>query len=152
LKLGGEDLRRDPLEVRKAPLPSVLAKVGAGVRFCEHLDFDDGATVFQHACAMELEGVVSKRKDSLYPLRAHQGLAEDGEPACEAVKRESIGGEAFARSRFRETWARHRVRLRQAGLKRAPWALQLAPVEVLGLALQVLFYNLIGLFLPASRD
>lgn len=29
-------------------------------------DFDDGATVFQHACAMGLEGIVSKRKDAPY--------------------------------------------------------------------------------------
>jgi bifunctional non-homologous end joining protein LigD len=66
IELGGDDLRREPLEVRKATLASVLAKAGAGVRFCEHLDFDDGETVFQHACKMGLEGIVSKRKDSPY--------------------------------------------------------------------------------------
>src|ERR1700704_3065539 len=37
IELGGDDLRREPLEVRKATLASVLAKAGAGVRFCEHL-------------------------------------------------------------------------------------------------------------------
>jgi bifunctional non-homologous end joining protein LigD len=66
IELSGDDLRREPLEVRKATLASVLSKAGAGVRFCEHFDFDDGATVFQHACAMGLEGIVSKRKDSPY--------------------------------------------------------------------------------------
>jgi hypothetical protein len=35
---------------------------------------------------------------------------------------------------------------------RLPCCLQLAPVEVLGLALQVFLHNLIGLFLPARRD
>ena len=62
IELSDDDLRREPLEVRKATLASVLSKAGAGVRFCEHFDFDDGATVFQHACAMGLEGIVSKRK------------------------------------------------------------------------------------------
>jgi ATP-dependent DNA ligase len=41
IELGGDDLHRDPLEVRKATLASVLAKAGAGIRFNEHLDFDD---------------------------------------------------------------------------------------------------------------
>jgi ATP dependent DNA ligase domain len=66
IELGGDDLRREPLEVRKATLASVLAKAGAGIRFNEHLDYDDGSAVFQHACRMGLEGIVSKRKDSPY--------------------------------------------------------------------------------------
>jgi len=36
IKLNGDDLRRDPLEVRKAMLVSVLAKAGAGIRLNEH--------------------------------------------------------------------------------------------------------------------
>ena len=44
-------------------LASVLAKAGPGLRFNEHLDYDDGAAVFQHACKMGLEGIVSKRND-----------------------------------------------------------------------------------------
>jgi len=42
-----------------------LTKAGLGLRFNEHLE-GDGPTVFSHACKMGLEGVVSKRKDSLY--------------------------------------------------------------------------------------
>jgi bifunctional non-homologous end joining protein LigD len=61
----GDDLRRDPLEVRKATLRSMLAKAGLGLRFNEHLE-GDGPTVFGHACKMGLEGIVSKRKDSPY--------------------------------------------------------------------------------------
>ncbi len=63
IEIGGDDLRREPLEVRKATLASVLARAGPGIRFNEHLDYDDGAAVFQHACKMGLEGVVSKRND-----------------------------------------------------------------------------------------
>src|SRR3982074_505009 len=66
IELNGDDLRQDPLEVRKATLTSVVAKAGAGRRFNEHLESDDGEAVFRHACKMGLEGIVSKRKDSPY--------------------------------------------------------------------------------------
>jgi bifunctional non-homologous end joining protein LigD len=88
IELGGDDLRREPLEVRKATLASVLAKAGAGVRFCEHLDFDDGASVFQHACAMGLEGIVSKRKDSPYRSGRSKDWLKMKNPEAPAVKRE----------------------------------------------------------------
>jgi len=65
IELSGDDLRRDPLEVRKATLRSMLAKAILGLRFNEHLE-GDGPTVFAHACKMGLEGIVSKRKDSAY--------------------------------------------------------------------------------------
>jgi hypothetical protein len=55
IELGGDDLRREPREVRKATLASVLAKAGPGIRFNEHLDFDDGEAVFRHACKMGLD-------------------------------------------------------------------------------------------------
>jgi bifunctional non-homologous end joining protein LigD len=64
IELNGDDLRRDPLEVRKATLASVLA-TDPGTRFNEHIE-GDGPTVFAHACKMGLEGIVSKRKDSAY--------------------------------------------------------------------------------------
>jgi bifunctional non-homologous end joining protein LigD len=65
IELNGEDLRRDPLQVRKATLASILAKARLGIRFNEHIE-GDGPTVFAHACKMGLEGIVSKRKDSAY--------------------------------------------------------------------------------------
>lgn len=66
IELNGDDLRRDPLVVRKATLASVLAKAAVGIRFNEHMEFDDGEVVFYHACKLGLEGIVSKRKDSTY--------------------------------------------------------------------------------------
>src|SRR5215467_13826275 len=65
IELNGDDLRRDPLEVRKATLASIVAKASPGIRFNEHIE-GDGPTVFAHACKLGLEGVVSKRKDSAY--------------------------------------------------------------------------------------
>ena len=65
IELNGDDLRRDPLEVRKATLASIVAKASPGIRFNEHIG-GDGPTVFAHACKLGLEGIVSKRKDSAY--------------------------------------------------------------------------------------
>ena len=62
----GADLRREPIEVRKATLASILRKSRPGVRLNEHLEHPDGITVFQHACKMGLEGIVSKRLGSRY--------------------------------------------------------------------------------------
>src|SRR5262249_30049895 len=49
IELNGDDLRRDPLEGRRATLEMILAKAGEGIRFNEHMD-GDGETVFRHAC------------------------------------------------------------------------------------------------------
>jgi bifunctional non-homologous end joining protein LigD len=86
--LNDEDLRRDPLEGRKATLKMILAKARPGIRFNEHIE-GDGPTVFAHACKMGLEGIVSKRKDSAY----RSGLSPDWlkmkNPDAPAVTREA---------------------------------------------------------------
>jgi ATP dependent DNA ligase domain len=56
LELNGTDLRREPIEVRKATLASILPKSRHGVRLNEHLEHPEGHVVFQHACKMGLEG------------------------------------------------------------------------------------------------
>jgi ATP dependent DNA ligase domain len=66
IELNGDDLRRVPLEVRKATHASVLTNAGPGLRLNAHLEHDDGEMVFRHACKLGLEGIVSKRKDSPY--------------------------------------------------------------------------------------
>ncbi len=62
----GADMRREPLIQRKALLERALARAEPGLRFNEHLDNEDGSLVFQHACKLGLEGIVSKRRDSPY--------------------------------------------------------------------------------------
>jgi ATP-dependent DNA ligase len=54
LELNGTDMRREPIEVRKATLASILRKSRPGVRLNEHLEFDSGSLVFQHACKLGL--------------------------------------------------------------------------------------------------
>jgi bifunctional non-homologous end joining protein LigD len=88
IELNGDDLRRDPLEVRKATLASVLAKAGPGIRLNGHIEAD-GPTVFAHACKMGLEGIVSKRKDSPYRSGRSPDWLKSKNPACAAVRREA---------------------------------------------------------------
>src|SRR5712671_1863076 len=88
IELNGDDLRRDPLEVRKATLRSMLAKAGLGLRYNEHLE-SDGPTVFAHACKMGLEGIVSKRKYSAYRSGRSPDWLKMKNPACAAVTREA---------------------------------------------------------------
>jgi bifunctional non-homologous end joining protein LigD len=94
IELNGDDLRRDPFQVRKATLASVLAKAGPGIRFNEHIE-GDGPTVFAHACKMGLEGIVSKRKDSPYRSGRSLDWLKMKNPTAPAVKREE-----------KEDWAR----------------------------------------------
>ena len=88
IELNSDDMRRDPLEVRKATLRSMLAKAGLGLRFNEHME-GDGPTVFAHACKMGLEGIVSKRKDSSYRSGRSTDWLKMKSPAAPAVKREA---------------------------------------------------------------
>ena len=85
-------LRRDPLEVRKATLASVLAKAAPGLRLNKHIEAD-GPTVFAHACKMGLEGIVSKRKHSPYRSGRSPDWLKSKNPACEAVRREAEVGD-----------------------------------------------------------
>src|SRR5437868_10362886 len=89
IELGGDDLRREPLAVRKATLASVLAKASAGLRLNEHIEHEDAAIVFRHACKMGLEGIVSKRRDSPYRSGRSPDWLKMKNPACAAVKREA---------------------------------------------------------------
>jgi bifunctional non-homologous end joining protein LigD len=88
IELSGDDLRREPLEVRKATLKSLLAKAGPGLRLNEYIEAD-GPTVFAHACKMGLEGIVSKHKASTYRSGRSPDWLKCKDPACEAVKREA---------------------------------------------------------------
>ena len=54
-------MRREPLEVRKATLASILRKSHHGLRLNEPLAHDCGLTVLQQACQLGCEGIVSKR-------------------------------------------------------------------------------------------
>jgi bifunctional non-homologous end joining protein LigD len=63
LYLNGHDLRRLPLVERKALLKQLVADTG--VQFSDSFDID-GREMYQHACKVGLERVVSKMRDSAY--------------------------------------------------------------------------------------
>jgi bifunctional non-homologous end joining protein LigD len=66
LELDGRDMRDEPWHVRRAALTQLLRDSAPGIRLCEHIEDADGAVVFRAACTMGLEGIVAKRRDSLY--------------------------------------------------------------------------------------
>ena len=65
LFLDGRDLRAEPLIARKKALAQVLKGRRGRVRYSEHFDAP-GQEVYERACEMALEGIVSKRKQAPY--------------------------------------------------------------------------------------
>ena len=87
IELDGDDLRREPLEARKATLARVLAGMRTGVQLNEHLEHYYGPVVFEHACRMGLEGIVSKRKRSRYQSGRTLDWLKAKNPQAPAVTR-----------------------------------------------------------------
>ncbi len=67
LHLDGRDLTAEPLTARKAALADLLKRDGASgtIRTAGHFD-EPGPLILEHACAMGLEGIVSKRRNAPY--------------------------------------------------------------------------------------
>jgi bifunctional non-homologous end joining protein LigD len=59
------------------------------VQFNEHIEGEDGAAVFAHACKLGCEGIVSKRKGSRYRSGRSRDWLKSKNPASEAVRREA---------------------------------------------------------------
>ena len=68
LYLDGVDLRRTPLDERKAKLGSLLRKQDGVVRISDHF-LEHGHSLFEAARKAGLEGIVAKRRSSLYEER-----------------------------------------------------------------------------------
>jgi bifunctional non-homologous end joining protein LigD len=64
---GGHDLRRVPVEERRALLQSVLQD-NERLRFSQEIG-GDAAAILQSACRLGLEGVIGKRRGSIYVQR-----------------------------------------------------------------------------------
>ena len=88
LELNGQDLRREPIETRKATLASLLRGSLPGLQYNQHFTHP-GDIVFQHACAMGLEGIVSKRLGSRYTSGRSKDWLKFMNPDAPAVKREA---------------------------------------------------------------
>src|SRR5215472_7393512 len=65
LHLNGEDLRSLLLIERKARLKRLLRRKRSRIHYVDHIE-RHGQRLFKKVCDLDLEGVVGKRKDSLY--------------------------------------------------------------------------------------
>jgi bifunctional non-homologous end joining protein LigD len=88
IELDGRDLRREPIERRKAELLKLLRRSDYGIFLNEHVE-DEAALVFQHACKLGLEGIVSKRRGSPYLSGRSPHWLKLKNPNSDAVRREA---------------------------------------------------------------
>jgi bifunctional non-homologous end joining protein LigD len=88
LELDGRDLRREPIERRKALLTKLLKGQQMSMVLNEHYD-EDGAIVFREACKLGCEGIVSKRLGSPYRSGRSAHWVKVKNPKAPALKREA---------------------------------------------------------------
>jgi len=88
IELDGDDLRKHPIETRKVRLRRTLKHHKPSLQFNEHLEAE-GEIVFQQACLMGLEGIVSKRRGSPYRSGSSPHWLKSKNPNSPAVKREA---------------------------------------------------------------
>ncbi len=79
IELDGADLRRSAIEYRKQKLTKLVRNPRLGIVLNEHYE-GDGEVVFQHACKLGCEGIVSKRLGSPYRSGRSPALGENEEP------------------------------------------------------------------------
>ena len=97
LFLEGRDLRGLGLKDRKSRLQSLLGEDAPHLRFVEHFE-TSGDAVWQSACRLELEGIVSKRLDGQY--RSGRGDAWV-KAKCRGGQEVVIGGWTGEKGRMR---------------------------------------------------
>jgi bifunctional non-homologous end joining protein LigD len=88
LERDGEDLTARPLEERRRRLTRLLRDARPSLQLSEHLE-EDGAIVFEHACALGCEGIVSKRRGSRYQSGRSPHWIKTKNPNSPAVRREA---------------------------------------------------------------
>ena len=86
LELNGRDLRREPIEIRKAGLARLLRNAEPGLQLSEQIEHE-AAIVFEHACKLGLEGIVSKRRGSRYQSGRSSLWLKSKNPESPAVRR-----------------------------------------------------------------
>ena len=87
LEVDGANLRRKPIEERKLHLAGVLREPHHGIGLNATYD-SDGLIVYEHACALGCEGIVSKRLGSPYFSGRTDKRLKMKNPLAPAVSRE----------------------------------------------------------------
>jgi len=88
IELEGEDLRRSTIEYRKRKLAKLVRGPHPGIVLNEFFE-GDGDILFEHACKLGCEGIVSKRLGSRYRSGRSPHWLKIKNPAAPAVKREA---------------------------------------------------------------
>jgi bifunctional non-homologous end joining protein LigD len=88
VELNGDDLRHTPIEQRKTALAKLLSRAGPRIQFNQHIE-EDGGLVFDHACKLGFEGIVSKRKGSPYSSGKSLHWLKSKNPESAAVRHEA---------------------------------------------------------------
>src|SRR5262249_58007042 len=86
--LDGEDLRRSSIGYRKRKLAKLVRRPELGIVLNEHYE-GDGQIIFQHACKLGCEGIVSKRLGLMYRSGRSPHWVKVKNPKAPAVKREA---------------------------------------------------------------
>jgi len=88
IELDGEDLRRSPIEHRKRKLAKLARSPHPGIVLNEFFE-GDGDILFEHACKLGCEGIVSKRLGSTYRSGRSPHWLKIKNPKAPAVTREA---------------------------------------------------------------
>jgi bifunctional non-homologous end joining protein LigD len=86
LRPDGKDLRRAPLEERRAELSALVGTAPLGIAFSARW-IGEGAAIFKAACEMGLEGIVSERLGSRYQSGASDAWRKT---ICERTERVTV--------------------------------------------------------------
>jgi ATP-dependent DNA ligase len=88
IAVDGGDLRDEPIEMRKAELARLLTGCQPLALVLNRVYDDPGPVVFEHACKLGCEGIVSKRRGSRYARGRSSNWLKVKNPDAPAVRRE----------------------------------------------------------------
>jgi bifunctional non-homologous end joining protein LigD len=95
LAIDGEDIRPHPLHVRKVKLAEVLGPAtgtgSPGIQLSEYMQGEIGPDMFEHACRLGLEGIVSKHRDYAYRAGPSSNWIKVKNPKSPAMNRAKDG-------------------------------------------------------------
>lgn len=97
LFLDGRNLKSEPLLERKAKLKKILRGASKRIHYSDHIQ-GEGQTVIEKACALNLEGIVSKKGSASY--RSGRGTSW--------IKSKCIGNDEFVIGGYRKSEQRGR--------------------------------------------
>ena len=99
LWLNGEDLRHEPLLSRKRTLERLVRSAkNESLLYAHHIEHD-GTKLFNMICDQNLEGVVGKRRDSIYSASAVRSWVKIKNPNYTQTERRRELFESFRQAR-----------------------------------------------------